>query len=137
MTTKPSVTMQTRIGHPGRCWSSWWRHHRHDDAEVETCSVAVIVTVAAGCGRARTRQIAERLRAAAAEPFAIDGRSISLTAAVGIGTSQTVGPAATDAAALLRQPDPHMYEQTRRQPPSRRPPRPLTRRRRAEMARLR
>jgi diguanylate cyclase (GGDEF)-like protein/PAS domain S-box-containing protein len=63
-------------------------------------------------------KIAERLRAAAAEPFAIDGRSISLTAAVGIGTSQTVGPAATDAAALLRQADRHMYEQKRRQPPS-------------------
>jgi hypothetical protein len=59
MTTKPSLTMQTRIGHFRRCWSSWWRHHRHDDADVETCGVAVIVTVAAGCGRARTRQDAD------------------------------------------------------------------------------
>jgi diguanylate cyclase (GGDEF)-like protein/PAS domain S-box-containing protein len=59
--------------------------------------------------------VAERLRAAAAEPFTIDGRSVSITAAVGVGTSRPTDPAGGDLAALLRQADHRMYEQKRRQ----------------------
>ena len=55
--------------------------------------------------------VAERLRAAAAEPFTIDGRSVSITAAVGVGTSRPTDPAGGDLAALLRQADHRMYEQ--------------------------
>jgi diguanylate cyclase (GGDEF)-like protein len=61
------------------------------------------------CGR-----VADRLRAAAARPFLVDGHSISITAAVGFGTSASVGPAPVDGVALLQQADRHMYEQKHR-----------------------
>jgi diguanylate cyclase (GGDEF)-like protein/PAS domain S-box-containing protein len=60
--------------------------------------------------------IAEGLRAAAAEPFTVDGHTLSLSAAVG---HTTITPHAntaiehTDAADLLRQADQRMYEAKR------------------------
>ncbi len=54
--------------------------------------------------------IAERLRAAAAEPFTVDGRTIRLTAAVGISTSPVARSQPVAAADLLRQADQRMYE---------------------------
>jgi GGDEF domain-containing protein len=56
-------------------------------------------------------QVAERLRAAAAEPFVINGQTISVTAAVGISTSEIVDPTAPDASAMLHEADRAMYEQ--------------------------
>jgi diguanylate cyclase (GGDEF)-like protein/PAS domain S-box-containing protein len=59
-------------------------------------------------------QVAERLRAAAAEPFVINGQTISVTAAVGVSTSESVDPTAPDAAAMLHEADRAMYEQKKR-----------------------
>jgi diguanylate cyclase (GGDEF)-like protein/PAS domain S-box-containing protein len=59
-------------------------------------------------------QVAERLRAAAAEPFVINGQTISVTAAVGVSTSEAVDPTAPDAAAMLHEADRAMYEQKQR-----------------------
>ena len=59
-------------------------------------------------------RLAERIRAAAALPFSVDGRSIRISAAVGIVAAQTYGPAAKNALGLLQQADRHMYEQKRR-----------------------
>ena len=56
--------------------------------------------------------IAERLRAAVAEPFAIEGRAISITAAIGVSASDIT--TAIDPALLLRQADERMYEAKRR-----------------------
>ena len=41
----------------------------------------------------------------------IDGHTISVTAAVGVSTSEAVDPAAPDAAAMLHEADRAMYEQ--------------------------
>jgi diguanylate cyclase (GGDEF)-like protein/PAS domain S-box-containing protein len=59
-------------------------------------------------------QVAERLRAAAAEPFVIDGHTISITAAVGVSTSEAVDPTDPGAAAMLHEADRAMYEQKQR-----------------------
>jgi diguanylate cyclase (GGDEF)-like protein/PAS domain S-box-containing protein len=61
------------------------------------------------CGR-----VADRLRAAAARPFLVDGHVIIVSAAVGVGTSAPVGRAVVDGVALLQQADRHMYEQKHR-----------------------
>lgn len=57
--------------------------------------------------------IAERLRAAAAEPFTVDGHTLTLSAAVGhttIASRADTTIERTDAADLLRQADQRMYE---------------------------
>ena len=59
-------------------------------------------------------RLAERIRAAAATPFTVDGRSITISAAVGIVAAQSYGPVAKNALGLLQQADRHMYEQKRR-----------------------
>jgi diguanylate cyclase (GGDEF)-like protein/PAS domain S-box-containing protein len=56
--------------------------------------------------------IAERLRAAVAEPFAIEGLAITITAAIGVSASDVT--TAIDPALLLRQADARMYEAKRR-----------------------
>jgi diguanylate cyclase (GGDEF)-like protein/PAS domain S-box-containing protein len=56
--------------------------------------------------------IAERLRAAVAEPFAIEGLAITVTAAIGVSASDVT--TAIDPAHLLRQADARMYEAKRR-----------------------
>jgi diguanylate cyclase (GGDEF)-like protein/PAS domain S-box-containing protein len=56
--------------------------------------------------------IAERLRSAIAVPFTIEGRAITITAAVGISASDVT--TAIDPAHLLRQADERMYEAKRR-----------------------
>jgi diguanylate cyclase (GGDEF)-like protein/PAS domain S-box-containing protein len=56
--------------------------------------------------------IAERLRAAVAEPFAIEGAAITITAAIGVSASDVT--TAIDPALLLRQADARMYEAKRR-----------------------
>jgi diguanylate cyclase (GGDEF)-like protein/PAS domain S-box-containing protein len=56
--------------------------------------------------------IAERLRAAVAVPFTIEGRAITITAAVGVSASDVTN--AIDPAHLLRQADERMYEAKRR-----------------------
>jgi diguanylate cyclase (GGDEF)-like protein/PAS domain S-box-containing protein len=56
--------------------------------------------------------IAERLRAAVAEPFAIEGLAITITAAIGVSASDVT--TAIDPAHLLRQADARMYEAKRR-----------------------
>jgi diguanylate cyclase (GGDEF)-like protein/PAS domain S-box-containing protein len=56
--------------------------------------------------------IAERLRAAVAEPFAIEGLAITITAAIGVSASDVT--TAIDPAHLLRQADERMYEAKRR-----------------------
>ena len=58
--------------------------------------------------------IAERLRAAVAEPLTVDGREFSVTATVGLSASGITPPNATDASRLLRQADERMYEAKRR-----------------------
>jgi diguanylate cyclase (GGDEF)-like protein/PAS domain S-box-containing protein len=58
-------------------------------------------------------RVAERLCTAAATPFVIDNRSITISAAVGAVTAQPSGAAAHDAAVLLHQADRRMYEQKR------------------------
>jgi diguanylate cyclase (GGDEF)-like protein/PAS domain S-box-containing protein len=70
--------------------------------------------------------IAERLRVAAAEPFTVDGDTLTLSAAVG---HTTIAPSAdtvdgdTDPAQLLRQADQRMYEAKRRRTRTAQPPR--------------
>ena len=56
--------------------------------------------------------IAERLRAAVAEPFTIEGLAITITAAIGVSASDVT--TAIDPARLLRQADERMYEAKRR-----------------------
>lgn len=65
-------------------------------------------------------QIAERLRAAAAAPFTIDGQTVAVTATVGISTSDRADPARhpADPAQLLQQADQRVY-QAKKQRPSR------------------
>ena len=53
-----------------------------------------------------------RLRAAVAEPFAIEGLAITITAAIGVSASDVTD--AIDPAHLLRQADERMYEAKRR-----------------------
>ena len=56
-------------------------------------------------------QIAERLRVAAAAPFIVDGHTVTLTATVGISTSDRTDPAGhVDPADLLHQADQRMYQ---------------------------
>jgi len=59
--------------------------------------------------------IAERLRAAVAEPFAIEDQAITITAAIGVSASDVT--TAIDPAHLLRQADERMYEAKRRRGP--------------------
>jgi len=59
--------------------------------------------------------IAERLRAAVAEPFTIEGLAITITAAIGVSASDVT--TAIDPAHLLRQADERMYEAKRRRDP--------------------
>ena len=56
--------------------------------------------------------IAERLRTAVAQPFAIEGLAITITAAIGVSASDVT--TAIDPAHLLRQADERMYEAKRR-----------------------
>ena len=59
--------------------------------------------------------VAQRLRAAAAQPFTVHGQPIQLTAAVGISTS--IGqPSTKDPATLLQRADQHMYQAERAHP---------------------
>ncbi len=58
--------------------------------------------------------IAERLRAAIAEPFMVDGATIRITAAVGVSTSAVARSTQADASGLLREADERMYEVKRR-----------------------
>jgi diguanylate cyclase (GGDEF)-like protein/PAS domain S-box-containing protein len=58
--------------------------------------------------------VAERLRAAAAEPFVIDEHTVVLSATVGVSTSDPAGPSRADPADLVRRADLHMYETKRR-----------------------
>jgi diguanylate cyclase (GGDEF)-like protein/PAS domain S-box-containing protein len=68
-----------------------------------------------GADPLRASVVAERLRAAAAEPFVIDGRPVALSATVGVSTSDLgAGPPLRDPIDLVRRADLHMYE-TRRQ----------------------
>ncbi len=56
-------------------------------------------------------QVADRLRAAAAEPFLVDGRTITISAAVGGGAVHTSGPVGPDPVGRLQQADRPMYDQ--------------------------
>ena len=60
--------------------------------------------------------IADRLRAAVAEPFTVDGHTINITAAVGVSASNVGRSTCADATGLLRQADERMYEAKRRRP---------------------
>jgi diguanylate cyclase (GGDEF)-like protein len=60
--------------------------------------------------------IADRLRAAVAEPFTVDGHTIEITAAVGVGATGVPRTARVDANGLIRQADERMYEAKRRRP---------------------
>jgi chemotaxis family two-component system sensor kinase Cph1 len=60
--------------------------------------------------------IAHRLRAAVAEPFAVDGHTINITAAVGVSASDLARSTRADAIGLLRQADERMYEAKRKRP---------------------
>jgi diguanylate cyclase (GGDEF)-like protein/PAS domain S-box-containing protein len=60
--------------------------------------------------------IADRLRAAVAEPFTVDGRTIEITAAVGVGATGVARSTPVDANGLIRQADERMYEAKRRRP---------------------
>jgi diguanylate cyclase (GGDEF)-like protein/PAS domain S-box-containing protein len=60
--------------------------------------------------------IADRLRAAVAEPFTVDGHTIEITAAVGVGATGVARTARVDANGLIRQADERMYEAKRRRP---------------------
>jgi diguanylate cyclase (GGDEF)-like protein len=55
--------------------------------------------------------IARRLRMAAADPFVVDGSTITISAAVGCCATEH-----SDAAALIREADRRMYEGKRRRP---------------------
>ena len=57
-----------------------------------------------------------RLRAAVAEPFTVDGHTIEITAAVGVGATGVARTARVDANGLIRQADERMYEAKRRRP---------------------
>jgi len=61
---------------------------------------------------AQAELVAERLRAAAAEPFTVHGHRVQLTAAVGISTSVQQSDT-FDPAALLQRADQHMYHAKR------------------------
>ncbi len=64
---------------------------------------------------AQAELVAERLRAAAAEPFTVHGHRVQLTAAVGISTSVHQSES-NDPAALLQRADQHMYHAKRGNP---------------------
>lgn len=59
--------------------------------------------------------VAQRLRAAAAQPFTVQGHLVQLTAAVGISTSIQQSDT-NDPAALLQRADQHMYHAKRSHP---------------------
>jgi GGDEF domain-containing protein len=65
--------------------------------------------------------IADRLRAAVAEPFVVEGRMIGITAAVGVSASDVPRSTCADANGLLRQADERMYEAKRKRPCSEQP----------------
>ncbi|HEY0812516.1 MAG TPA: diguanylate cyclase [Pseudonocardia sp.] len=60
--------------------------------------------------------IADRLRAAVAEPFAVDGHTINITVAVGVSAFDVARSTRADAHGLLRQADERMYEAKRSRP---------------------
>lgn len=58
--------------------------------------------------------IADRLAAAAAEPFAVEGHTVVLSACVGVGISDLATGPSADPEALVREADLRMYETKRR-----------------------